>query len=300
MKKKLLASLAIGAVSVLGLSACATDTPDTSGDSSSMTDKTDLTIGVFNGWPEGEAASILWKLVLEEKGYNVELEYADAGPVFAGLSTADYDVAFDGWLPLTHQSYMDEYGDKLSDLGAWNDEAALTIAVNADAPIDSLADLAANADAFGNRIVGIEPGSGLVAVTQSTVMPTYGLDGMELLTSSTPAMLAELQAALDNGENIAVTLWRPHWAYDEFAIKDLADPEGTLGDAESIHTIARAGFDADYPDLTGWINNFTMDSELLFSLENVLYNSGADAADYESIVADWMVENQDYVDALTE
>lgn len=301
MKKRLLAAIAIGAAATLGLGACAADTGSSTdnGSQEQMTDKMDLTVGVFNGWPEGEAASILWKLVLEEKGYNVTLEYADAGPVFAGLASGDYDVAFDGWLPLTHQDYMDEYGDKLTDLGAWNDEAVLTIAVNDDAPITSLEELAANADKFGNRIVGIEPGAGLTKATQEQVIPGYGLEGMEFITSSTPAMLAELTAALDNNENIAVTLWRPHWAYDEYPIRDLEDPKGTLGDAESIHSIGQANFKTDYLQFTEWIKNFTMDSELLFSLENVLYNSGADASDYESIVADWMADNQDYVSGLT-
>jgi glycine betaine/proline transport system substrate-binding protein len=301
MKKRLLAAIAIGAAATLGLGACAADTDSgtDNGSQEQMTDKMDLTVGVFNGWPEGEAASILWKLVLEEKGYNVTLEYADAGPVFAGLASSDYDVAFDGWLPLTHQSYMDEYGDKLTDLGAWNDEAVLTIAVNDDAPIQSLDELAANADAFGNRIVGIEPGAGLTKATQEQVIPGYGLDSMEFITSSTPAMLAELTAALDKNENIAVTLWRPHWAYDEYNIRDLKDPKGTLGAAESIHSIGNATFKEDYPMLTGWISNFSMGSELLFSLENVLYNSGADSSDFESIVADWMVDNKDYVDGLT-
>ena len=301
MKKRLLAAIAIGAVATLGLGACAaeTDSGTDNGGQEQMTDKTDLTVGVFNGWPEGEAASILWKLVLEEKGYNVTLEYADAGPVFAGIASADYDVAFDGWLPLTHQSYMDEYGDKLTDLGAWNDEAALTIAVNDDSPITSLDELAANADAFGNRIVGIEPGAGLTKATQEQVIPGYGLEDMDFITSSTPAMLAELTAALDNNENIAVTLWRPHWAYDEYNIRDLKDPKGTLGTAESIHSIGQANFATDYPMLTGWIKNFKMDSDLLYSLENALYNSGADSSDYESIVSDWMADNKDYVSALT-
>ncbi len=299
MNKKLITGLAIGAVTLMGLTACATETSSPASDNSSMTDRTDLTVGVFNGWPEGEAASILWKLVLEEKGYNVKLEYADAGPVFLGLSEGDYDVAFDGWLPTTHATYMEKYGDKLSDLGAWNDEAALTVAVNADAPIDSLDQLEANADKFGNRIVGIEPGAGLTEAVQTKVIPEYGLKDLKLATSSTPAMLSELKAALSNGENIAVTLWRPHWAYDEFAIKDLKDPKGTLGTAESIHSIARGDFAKDYPDLTKWINNFKMDSELLYSLENKMYNSGADASNYESIVADWMKGNRDYVDGLT-
>jgi len=296
MKKQTRAAIAIGAATLLGLSACAAGGDDTaSGDGA---ENKDLTIAVFNGWPEGEAVSYLWKAILEDEGYNVELEYADVTPIFSGLSTGDYDVALDGWLPITHASLMEEYGETIDDLGAWNSEAGLTVAVNSDAPIDSLEELAANADAFDNRIVGIEPGAGLTEAVLTNTMPTYGLDGMELLTSSTPAMLVELQTALDNGENIAVTLWRPHWAYDAFDIKDLADPEGTLGDIEEIHSFARDGLSDDMPQVTEWISNFKMDSELLYSLENVMYNE-YDGTDFEPIVADWIAANQDYVDGLT-
>lgn len=302
MKKRILAALAIGAVATLGLGACAADTDPGTGNEGQeqTTDKMDLTIGVFNGWPEGEAASFIWKLILEDKGYNVTLEYADAGPVFAGLSTGDYDVAFDGWLPTTHATYMEKYGDDLVDLGSWNEDAVLTMAVNADAPIDSLAELADHADEFGNRIVGIEPGAGLTEATQEKVIPTYGLEGMDFITSSTPAMLAELKAALDADENIAVTLWRPHWAYDEYDIKDLKDPEGTLGTSESIHSIARVGFEDDYPQLTEWIKNFTLSSDLLYSLENVMYNVDPVPDDFTPVVEQWMSENQDYIDGLTD
>lgn len=299
MKNRFITGLAISAVAALGLSACAAEPENTANPGTSTTDKTDVTIGVFNGWPEGEAASYLWKIILEEEGYNVELEYADAGPVFAGLSTGDYDIAFDGWLPLTHQHFMDEHGDKLVDLGAWNTDAALTIAVNEDSPITSLEELAENADAFGNQLIGIEPGAGLTKATQEQVIPGYGLESMEYITSSTPAMLAELSAALDAGENVAVTLWRPHWAYDEFPIRDLEDPQGTLGTSESIHSIARAGFTEDYPQLTKWVEAFTLDSELLYSLENVMYNVDEVPTDFTPVVEQWMADNQDYVDSLT-
>ncbi|WP_026851748.1 glycine betaine ABC transporter substrate-binding protein [Glaciibacter superstes] len=298
MKKRLMTGLAIGAIAALGLTACASGSGESS-DGPKNGDKKDLTVAVFNGWPEGEAASYLWKSVLEEKGYNVELEYADAGPVFAGLSTGDYDVAFDGWLPTTHQTYMEKYGDDLVDLGAWNDEASLTIAVNEDAPIDSLEELAANADKFDNRLVGIEPGAGLTEATENAVIPGYGLDKMEFLTSSTPAMLSELKAATDAGENIAVTLWRPHWAYDEFPLKDLEDPKGTLGTAESIHSIGSSAFEKDFPGLTKWVEAFKLDSDLLYSLENAMFNGNEDTKDYTPIVEKWITENQDYVDGLT-
>ncbi len=159
-------------------------------------DKGTVKVAVFNGWPEGEAASYLWKHVLEKQGYTVDFEYADAGPAFAGLSTGDYDIAFDGWLPTTHAQYMKTYGAHLTDLGAWNDEAKLTIAVNKDAPIDSLDQLASHASAFGDRLVGIEPGAGLTEAVQQKVIPQYGLQKLDFVTSSTPAMLAELSSAM--------------------------------------------------------------------------------------------------------
>ncbi|KZE89654.1 glycine betaine ABC transporter substrate-binding protein [Microbacterium sp. TNHR37B] len=296
-KRHLLSTLVLGSAAALALVGCSADTGN-AGNGGGEAGK-DITIGVFNGWPEGEAVSYLWKLALEDKGYNVDLEYADAGPVFQGVAGGDYDVALDGWLPLTHAAYFDEFGDDIVDLGSWNDDAKLTIAVNADAPVDSLADLAAASDQFGGRLIGIEPGAGLTKATQENVIPTYGLEGMDYITSSTPAMLAELSSKLDAGENVAVTLWRPHWAYDAYDIKDLADPDGTLGDAESIHTFTRTGFDTDFPEVSAWLKDFRMDSDMLFSLENVMYNTDEDITDYTDIVRQWMTENKEWVDSLT-
>lgn len=303
MKKRLFTAIAVAAVTLIGVTACAsstgsgTDSGSSAGPSNG--DKAGLSIGVFNGWPEGEAASYLWKSILEKKGYSVELKYADAGPVFAGVSTGAYDLALDGWLPTTHAAYMKKYGDKIVDLGAWNSDAKLTVAVNKDAPIDSLAQLAANADKFGNRIVGIEPGAGLTAAVSDKVIPAYGLEKMKFITSSTPAMLAELKSATSKDENIAVTLWRPQWAYAAFPIKDLKDPKGTLGTAESIHSLASTSFSADYPKLAGWIKDFKLPSKLLFSLENDMYNVKDSVTDYTPIVEKWITENQAYVDGLT-
>ena len=299
MKKRLLSAIAIAAVSLIGMSGCASTAGSSASEKLPNGDKAALTIGVFNGWPEGEAASYLWKSILEKKGYSIELKYADAGPVFVGVSEGAYDLALDGWLPTTHASYMKKYSDKITDLGAWNSDAKLTVAVNEDAPIDSLEELAANADLFGNRIVGIEPGAGLTEAVQDSVIPGYGLEKMKFITSSTPAMLSELKSATSKGENIAVTLWRPQWAYAAFPIKDLKDPKGTLGSAESIHSLGSKTFVADYPVLAGWIKGFTLPSDLLFSLENDMYNVDESIDDYTPIVDKWISNNQAYVDGLT-
>ncbi|WP_159500402.1 glycine betaine ABC transporter substrate-binding protein [Microbacterium sp. 18062] len=294
-RNALTAGIGLVGVAALALTGCAGG-----GDSASDDAAGDrpITIAVFNGWDEGIAASELWKHVLEEQGYEVELEYADPAAVYTGLARGDYDLTLDTWLPLTHAQYLDTYGDDLVDLGAWNDEAKLTIAVNEDAPIDSLTELAENADLFGNRLVGIEAGAGLTQVTEEAVIPGYGLEGLDFVTSSTPAMLTALESAIDAGDDIAVTLWRPHWAYNAFPIKDLEDPDGLLGDAEGIHTVTSTAFAEDFLEVSEWLANFRMDNEMLYSLEDVMFNE-YDGDDYETVVADWVAQNQEWADALT-
>jgi len=288
-------------VAGLALVACGDSNDDAGTDENGAGgDGGSVTIGVFNGWDEGIAVSELWKYILEEEGYDVELTYADPAPAFSGVASGDYDFVMDGWLPITHEDYVNEYGDDLEDLGVWNDEAALTIAVNEDAPIDSLDELADHADEFNNTIVGIEPGAGLTRVTTDEAIPTYGLEDMEYTTSSTPAMLQELNTAIEDGENIVVTLWRPHWAYDEFPIRDLEDPEEAMGAAESIHTFANPDFVADNEEVADWLRNFEMDGDTLHSLENVMFNENPDTDDYQPIVEEWVADNQEYVDGLTQ
>lgn len=292
MRNRMMKLIAAAGIAALALTGCAADAGG-GGD-----DKT-VKIAVFNGWDEGIAVSELWKAVLEEEGYTVELEYAEPAVVYTGLANGDYDLTLDTWLPITHEAYVEEHKDDIVELGAWNDEAALTIAVNEDSPITSLDELAENADEFDGTIYGIDPGAGLTKVTQEEVIPTYGLEDMEFVISSTPAMLTELQKRTDAGENVVVTLWRPHWAYDAYPIRDLEDPEGTLGEAETLYSYGKGDIEETHPEVAGWLKDFKMDSELLYSLENSMFNE-YDGEDYGPVVKEWMEENQDFVDGLTD
>src|SRR5699024_9064406 len=198
--------------------------------------------------------------------------------------------------------YVDEYADDIVDLGTWNEESSLHFAVNEDAPIDSLDELAENADAFNNQIVGIDPGAGISQITENDVIPTYGLEDIDCGASGHPAMLHELSNGPAGGDNLVVTLWRPHRADDALPIRHLEDPEGSLGDVEYLHSFANAEWAADEAnaEVVGWLENFTMDSELLYSLENVMFNENQDVEDYRPIIEEWAAENQEYVDGLTQ
>ena len=99
---------------------------------------------------------------------------------------------------------------------------------------DKSSNVKTNEAAEITEIVGIEPGSGTMNIAAETV-EAYNLD-LELIPSSEPAMITELQKAIKNEEPIVVTLWQPHWVFSKYDLKFLEDPKGTLGASENIHT----------------------------------------------------------------
>ena len=249
-------------------------------------------------WEEAIAVTNLWHVILEENGYEVNQEQLDPGIVFDGIASGDLDLFLDAWLPNTHSNYMDQYGDDVEDLGQWLADAPLTWTVPAYVDeVDSIADLQDNADLFDSTIVGIEPGAGLTDISVNEVMPAYGLDDWELIESSTPAMLSELEAAYSNEEPILVTLWRPHPAYGEYDLKDLDDPEGALGEPDQIHALARDGFSSDHPEVAAALENFNFEHDPLSELTVMVLSE--EGQELES-AREWLEDNRDIVESWLE
>ncbi|ACQ82290.1 Substrate-binding region of ABC-type glycine betaine transport system [Beutenbergia cavernae DSM 12333] len=294
--RRTIAMLAATTAGALGLAACSST--EESAAEAPNGDVGEITLAAVPGWDDTIASSVLWEAVLEEQGYDVTIEYIDVAPAFIGVSSGTYDLYLGSWLPTTHGDYYEQYGDDMEVVGVWNRDARNTFAVNADAPIDSIEDLAENADLFENRIIGVEAGAGLTRLVEDDVIPTYGLEEMEFVTSSTPAMLAELDGAMASGDDILVTLWQPHWAYGDYDLKNLEDPEGTLGGAEEITILSRTGFADDAPVAHGWLSDFEMDLDLFATLEAALFQ-GNETTEYDDQIATWIDENREWVDTLT-
>lgn len=260
-------------------------------------DDKSITIGYIE-WDEAVATSHMWKHILEEQGYDVELKALQAGLIFQGLADGEIDFYLDAWLPQTHKDYMDKYGDQVEKLGNWyGGEATLNITVPEYVEdVNSMEDLAANADQLGNKIIGIEQGAGLMKATEENMIPDYGLEGkLDLKTSSTPAMLTELETAYEKEEPIVVTLWHPHWAYAEYDLKDLEDPKGSMGEGETIETLGSEDFVEDHKDVADMLKKFKMSDEELADLENFVFNKGDDEA---AGAKAWLDENPDFAKTL--
>ncbi|WP_106253092.1 glycine betaine ABC transporter substrate-binding protein [Allonocardiopsis opalescens] len=294
------AGAAAGLMSLALLAACGggggVATGPEEGGASGAAEGQEITIG-WIPWEEDIAVTHLWAAVLADQGYTVELTNPDVAPLYQGLAGGDIDLFLDTWLPDTHADYWEQYGEQLEDIGVWYDNAVLTMTVPSYVEgVESIEDLADNADMFGGRIVGIESGSGLNRTIREEAIPTYGLDDYEFVESSTSAMLAELDSAIAAEEPIVVGLWRPHIAYANYDLRDLEDPEGAMGAGEEIHMVGRQGFAADYPELNGWLQNFTLNDEELQSLETLVLQEHED--DPEAGARAWLAENPDFLERV--
>lgn len=296
MKKKFLTITALGAAATLALAGCSGDGMGGTGGGSGSGgegggDKGTITLGFLPSWTDGLSTAYLLQDQLEKIGYTVEMKtLTEAGPLYTGLAQGDVDIYPSAWPELTHKSYMDEYGDDIEDLGAYYDNAKLTIAVPEYSELNSIEDLAGKGAELDGKIYGIEPGAGLTAQTQS-MMPEYGLDGeYELVTSSTAAMLTELKSATDAQKDIVVTLWRPFWANDAFPVKDLEDPKGAMGEAEALHFLGTKGFAEQYPEAAELIEKIKLDDEQYGSLEDLVVNEYGEGKEADAVDA-WLEEH---------
>lgn len=250
-----------------------------------------LNIGYVN-WAECIAVSNLWEVLLEEQGYDVDLTQLDVAPLFTGLSTGDLDFFMDGWLPITHETYWNEFKDSLEDYGVWYQEPAkIGLTVPAYVTIDSIEQLKDEADKFGKRIIGIDPGAGIMKAA-SRANESYGL-GFEVVQGSEMAMMAAMEKAYNKNEWIAITGWSPHWMFAKYDLKYLDDPKKEFGEAEEIHILANKNFGTEHPEVADMLKKFQMSDAQIGSLE-ALINEGMEP---KEAAAKWIEENQEAVDA---
>ncbi|WP_110690856.1 glycine betaine ABC transporter substrate-binding protein [Salinicola endophyticus] len=256
-------------------------------------DKT-LTIGT-NNWAENIAVSNLWKLVLEQHGYDVRLANVGKSALYAGMNSKDIDVGLEIWLPHTDKSFLAPYKDTLEVHDAWYDETGLGLVVPSYVDIDSIPELAAHADEFAYQgrpsILGIDPGSAIAGMTDEAIS-AYDLP-LTQINSSEPAMMSALDRAYRTQQPIVVTLWNPHWAFADYDLKYLDDPQGIYGEGDTIYWFSRQGFGEDDPWLTAVLDAWHMSDESLSELMSQIEERGDPVAGAKT----WIADNQEQINA---
>ncbi|WP_430789722.1 glycine betaine ABC transporter substrate-binding protein [Virgibacillus flavescens] len=276
------------------LAACSSTSGDDDSGSNveSKESKGKITIGQIN-WPENVAVTNLWKAILEDKGYEVDLKLLGMGPQMAALAAGELDVAPEIWLPVQDKSYYEQYNEKANFFeDPWYENGKVGLAVPTYMEdINSIEDLKENKEKFNGEIVGFESGAGTMLVTQD-VIKEYGLD-YELVSSSTAAMISAIKKAVKQKEPIVAPLWKPHYVFSEVDLKFLEDPKGTFGGVEKIYMATRDEFAKDNEDVSKWLKNFKLNDKQLGELMLAVKDNEEDPV---KGAQKWMEENQDVID----
>lgn len=203
-----------------------------------------ITMGTLS-WEDLTPITGITKKVLEDQGYTVKVtSFSEWGIAYAALSKGDIQI-LTSQIDYVAQDYWNKNKNRLEKISPVSHGLYQGIAVPSYVNIDSIEQLNDNADKFNNRIVGIEPGSGLMSDTTNAVKE-YGLK-LQLLEGSTAAMTAALKSAVDRKEPIAVTIWDPSWMTQKYELKYLADPKGVFPPPQGYYWIGRKGFSAENP-----------------------------------------------------
>lgn len=241
-------------------------------------------------WATGQASTYVLKAVLEDAGHQVDISSVSLAAIWQGLSVGELDAFTGAWLPVTQASYYESKADEIDDLGPNLTDARVGLAVPTYADVTSIADLAAAGETFGQRIHGIDPGAGIMALTEQA-MDAYGIEDWRLVAGSDAAMSQTLKTAMSRQEPIVVTAWAPHPVFSGQALRYLDDPQGLYSGDEQIHTVTRQGLAEEKPEITAILDRFQWSSA---DIQDLMAANQANG-DYEANARIWVDEHPEMV-----
>lgn len=293
MNLKKLGLTALSASALL-LAACGNGQEDTTSDdqaSETVVDGEEIEL-VYVEWDSEIASTHVIGKVLEDLGYDVTLTSLDNAVMWSAVATGDADAMVSAWLPGTHAAQEEQYADQMDHLGTNLEGARIGLGVPAYMDVDSIADLSDQAE---QTITAIDAGAGVTQAAEEAVETYDNLSDWTVATSSSGAMVTELESALNSEEDIVVTAWSPHWKFQVHDLKYLEDPEGVFGGEETIETYAREGLQEDAPEAYSVLENFYWDLEDMESVMLDIQENG----DPEAAAENWIQENEDKVSEWT-
>jgi glycine betaine/proline transport system substrate-binding protein len=196
-------------------------------------------------WEDLTPITGITKKVLEDSGYTVKVvEFSEWGIAYAALSKGDVQVLA-SQTDYAANDYWNKNKNKIEKLSPVSFGLYQGLAVPSYVDIDSIDQLNANSEKLGGKIIGIEPGSGLMS-DATNVVKAYDLK-LKLVEGSTTAMTAALKSAFDRKEPVVVTVWDPSWMTKKFDLKFLKDPKGIFPPLQGYYWIGHKGFAAENP-----------------------------------------------------
>jgi len=211
--------------------------------------------------------------------------------MWESVAAGDIDAMVSAWLPSLHSGYYETNRHLVEDLGPNMEDVSIGLAVPDYVPLDSIHAVKDHADEFGGRIIGIDPGAGIMHKT-GMALKAYEMSGFNLISGSDATLTTTLGNAINQEEWIVVTAWTPHWKFARWNLKYLKDPLGVFGEGDNIHTIVRQGLSDERPDVHAFFDRFSLE---LGQLEEVMLWIEESGMSPGAAGRRWVEENRDVV-----
>jgi glycine betaine/proline transport system substrate-binding protein len=227
------------------------------------------------GWTDITATTATVSAMLRGLGYEPKTDVLSVPVTYTSMHNKQIDIFLGNWMPTMEADRKPFLDDKTVTVVGVNLEGAkYTLAVPTylyDAGLKSFKDVAKFKDKLGGKIYGIEPGNdGNRLILGMIKDDKFGLKDFELVESSEQGMLAQVERATAKKDPIVFLGWEPHPMNTRFQMSYLTDGDDVFGPnfgGATVYTNARAGLDADCPNLGHLLKNLTftlkMENEIM-------------------------------------
>lgn len=292
-RRRVVVSLCMALTAILA-SACGASQGFGSGDE---TGSTEVRL-VQQPWEDLVVENQIVSQILDKLGYSAKIQELSVPLGAQALATGDADVYLGNWWPSQKSVFNKhlESGDVevLGTLVTGTTYAPAVPKFVADEHgIRSLADLASNADLFGAKFLGIEPGTpGNQYIQDAIDQNAYDLGDWQLVQSSTPAMLAEVERHVGKEKPVVFLGWEPHWMNVDWDLVYLDDPKQVWPGAGEIRVAANKNFAAENPNVSRFLSQMSIDRD---TASEWIYQLSKKNTPAEEIARNWLGQNSDVV-----
>ena len=257
------------------------------------------------GWTDITTTTSAAKHVLEALGYEVDVKVLSVPVTFASLESDDVDVFLGNWMPAQSGAigpYLESGEIEAINVNLEGTKYTLAVPTYAyEAGLQSYADIHKFRDELDGKIYGIEPGNeGNAYLVSLTEENKFDLEGFEVVESSEQGMLAQVSRYYKDQEPVVFLGWEPHPMNANFSLKYLTGGEDFFGGEGVVHTVTRAGFSEECPNLGKLFGQMDFSLEMENGIMGKILDDGEDADD---ATMEWIKANPEavlaWVDGVT-
>jgi glycine betaine/proline transport system substrate-binding protein len=255
------------------------------------------------GWTDITSTNAIASTLLTALGYAPDVKTLSVPIGYEAMKKGEIDVFLGNWMP-AQQPFRDDLDSaKAAEVLVQNLEGAkFTLAVPTAAAtelgIKDFADLAAHADAFDEKIYGIETGAPANQNLQKMIDANdFGLGDWTLVDSGEQAMLAQVTRAEKGGDAIVFLAWAPHPMNTAHELTYLSGGDAYFGPdygGATVWTLARTGWAAECPNAAQFFRNLVFDVEMENQMMGLILDEGEAP---EDAAETWIKENPARLDA---